>query len=162
LRARASERLAVGAAGLALVLSAAGALQAVRSRDAARVRLDAVRGKARALEQEARRLDQAAGRDARDLQERAALTVGAAPAGVISHLADTLPPDVRIARLDMVYGQALTLDLRVEARSPQAYDRFLGALAGSGRLRDIETGPEAREGEVVASVRAIYRPGGAP
>ena len=70
--------------------------------------------------------------------------------------------DARLGRLDLRYGDELELDLHVETRTPAAYDRFLEALAASGRVDRVVPGPEAREGEVAASVKAVYVPGARP
>jgi hypothetical protein len=73
-----------------------------------------------------------------------------------------LPGDARLERLSLQYGAALELDLEVGARSPAAYDRLLEALTGSDRLSQVQYGPEDRQGEVRASVKARYRPPGRP
>lgn len=151
-------RVVLGAAAAALLFALGGAVRASRARDdardlaqRARSALDPVRAQVRARESVSRR-------DA-TWRNQAVLTAAAAPPRVIADLAAILPGDARVERLDLRYGDRLELDLHVETRTPAAYDRFLEALAASGRVERVVPGAESREGEGAVSVKAVYRPG---
>lgn len=85
------------------------------------------------------------------------LTAEAPPTRVVSDLVPLLPADVRLEGLDLRYGETLSLDLRVVARTARAYDRFLAALESSGRFDRLVPGSELRQGEVHSSLSAVYR-----
>jgi len=152
---------ALGVAVTALLLAAGDAVRAARARDEARARALLARGELAPLRARLREREAASIRDA-TLRHRAELTAEAAPPRVIADLAELLPPDARVGRLDLHYDDRLELDFRVEARTPAAYDRLLEAFAASGRVEAVVPGPETREGEVQASLKAIYRPRGRP
>ena len=154
-------RMALGAAAATLLLALGGALRATRARDDARAREERARREVAPLRAQLRAREHVSHRDA-TWRHQAELTAGAAPPRVIADLAALLPGDARMGRLDLHYGDQLDLDLHVQARSPAAYDRFLEALAASGRIDKVVPGPETREGEVAASVKAVYRPGVRP
>jgi hypothetical protein len=146
--------LLVAAAALAFALydtvrARAARDEAAREVERARHGVEAQRARLAALERAAR---------GSTLRSQAELTARAAPPRVIADLAPLLPGDARLEGLDLVYGERLEIDLRVEARSAAAYDRLLEALSSSGRLSAVVPGPEAREGVVASSVRAVYRP----
>jgi hypothetical protein len=92
------------------------------------------------------------------LTRQAELTRRAAPAAVLAHLAGLLPAAVRIESVDLRYGNVLELKIQVRARSPRDYDELLERIRSSPNLRDLSLGPERREGEVRASVQALYDP----
>ena len=154
-------RVFLGVALTAFGVTAWDAARAARARDEAREQAVLVRGEVEPLRARLRAREGSSGRNG-TLRHQAELTAAAAPPRVIADLAGLLPADARVGRLDLHYGERLELDLRVETRTPAAYDRFLEALAASGRVEDVVAGPEAREGEVQASLRAIYRPRGRP
>ena len=151
--------LGVGAAALGFALF--GAVRATRARDDAREQAERVRREVEPLRAE-RRAREAVSEQGATWRHQAELTAVAAPPRVIADLAALLPGDARMERLDLHYGDRLELDLHVETRTPAAYDRFLEALAASGRIEKVVPGPETREGEVAASVKAVYRPGPRP
>ena len=88
----------------------------------------------------------------------ALLGAEAEPREVVAELAALLPPDVRLDALSLAYGERLEVDMQVAAKGAAAYDRFLHRLTESPRIRDVRPGAENREGEVRASVRALYVP----
>ena len=83
-------------------------------------------------------------------------TLDAPPPRVVAELSSAMPADVRLESVDLDYRDRVFVDLRVRARTPQAYDAFLERLSKSGRFREIVPGPETRSGEVTASIRASY------
>jgi Tfp pilus assembly protein PilN len=84
----------------------------------------------------------------------------APPPRVLADLVGVLPREVRLDGFSLSYGPRLEVELQVVARSAAAYDTFLERLAASPVFRDVLPGPETREGELRASVRASYRRGG--
>jgi hypothetical protein len=90
---------------------------------------------------------------------QALLGAEAEPGVVVADVAALLPADVRLDTLSLTYGERLELDMQVAARGAAAYDTFLRRLTESPRIRDVRPGAENREGEVRASVRALYVPG---
>ena len=99
------------------------------------------------------------GRAGERFAAQALLGAEAEPAEVVAEVAALLPPAVRLDALGLTYGEALELDMQVAARGSEAYDAFLTRLTESARIRDVRPGAESREGEVRASVRALYVPG---
>jgi len=80
----------------------------------------------------------------------------APPARIVADVAAALPPDVRLERLAIDYERGGRLELGVVARSASAWDRLLERLERAPRIREVEPGPEAREGEVRSAVRARW------
>lgn len=156
-----ASRIALGVAAAVLLLALFGAVRATLSRDDAREQAERARREVEPLRAQLRARESTS-RQGATWRRPAELTAAAAPPRVIDELAALLPGDARIERLHLRYGDRLDLDLRVETRSPAAYDRFLEALLASGRIENVVPGPETREGEVAASVRAVYRPGPRP
>ena len=72
-----------------------------------------------------------------------------------------VPPGVAISslRVEYVADSAARVDLGVVAASPEAYDRFLRALAKSPAFSGIKPGSENRPGPLRATVSALHRPG---
>ena len=153
-----ASRVALGVGAAVLLLALFGAVRATRARDDAREQAERVRREVEPLRAE-RRAPEGVSEHGATWRHQAELTAGAAPPRVIADLAALLPGDARMERLDLHYGDRLELDLHVETRTPAAYDRFLEALAASGRIQNVVPGPETREGEGAASVKAVYRPG---
>jgi len=75
---------------------------------------------------------------------------------VLADLTGLMPDDVRLRSLSVAYGDDVTLDASVEARSPEAWDAFLDRLAASRQFRALSPGPERREGEIRATLRMVY------
>ena len=147
--------VALGAGLAALALSAAGAWRARDEARAARARLAEVR----------RDVDAAAARQ-RTLE---ALARGAAqglaaseapPSRIVADLASAIPAGVRLERLLIDYSREGTVQMDVVARDAAAWDRLLARLEGAPWLREVEPGPESREGEVRTVVRARWVGGG--
>ncbi len=107
----------------------------------------------------ARRLATRDGTAAAALAAQAEGTLDAPPTRVVADLSGAMPPDVRVQSLDLDYRDRILVGLRVEARSPEAYDLFLRRLSESPRFREIVPGPEKRDGDLSATVRASYRYG---
>ncbi len=90
----------------------------------------------------------------------ATASVESSPERVRGDLIQVLSPGVFIAGLKIDYLKDATarLDFSVVAATPDAYDRFLSALAQSPRFKDIKPGSESRPGLVRATVTATHRP----
>jgi len=86
------------------------------------------------------------------------LTTDAPPARVLTELETAMGPDVRLSTVRLRYGERLSVDLRVEARAPAAYDAMLARLTSSDRFVGLAPGPEEREGELSAQLSARYEP----
>jgi Tfp pilus assembly protein PilN len=93
----------------------------------------------------------------------AAASVESSPEQVLKDIRQVLPEGVSIVGLKIEYtADALAkLDFTVVARTPNAYDRFLAALARSKHFDAIRPGSESRPGLVRANVLATHRPAGA-
>ena len=89
---------------------------------------------------------------------RARLARKAPPDELVGVVSSLLPPDVRLLDLSLSYDRAIGVEMRVAARRGAAYDLFLEHLHGSGRFRSISPGPENRDSEVQASVKAEFSP----
>ena len=140
------------AAGLA-ALGVSGYL-AARTRaeaDAAARRLAEVAGEVKAL---AAREAALAARPAAGAERLRA--EDAPPARIVADVAAALPGDVRLERLAIDYERGGRLELGVVARSAAAWDRLLERLDRAPRIREVEPGPEARDGEVKSPVRARW------
>lgn len=146
---------AIGVAGLS-AWQASSELS-LRRGEVARVVRDA-----RDAEDRLRRMEAGQGTAAAALAAQAEGTLDAPPPRILADLSRAMPPDVRLESLDMDYRDRIFLDLRVRARTPEAYDLFLESLTRSGRFWEIVPGPESRSGEVSASVRASYAIGVTP
>lgn len=152
--------LAVATAAVAL--AGVGAWGARRDVGAARDRLAAVRRETDQLRARTRAFE-ARGLRGRDVVGmRAWLTSAAPPPRLLAEVGELLPPDVRLEGVTLRYGTRLDLEMRVVAREARSYDAFLKRLAASPRIEDLTPGAENRDGEVRATVRASYRPGGPP
>ncbi|MEO8501771.1 MAG: hypothetical protein ABI565_12700 [Vicinamibacteria bacterium] len=92
----------------------------------------------------------------------ATASVESSPERILEDLREVLPEGVTVVSLKVEYlaDASTRLDMGVEARGPEAYDRFLGALSKSPRFTDIKPGSESRPGLVRATVSASHRPGG--
>ena len=140
------------AAGTLALVVAGGT--AWRARDEARV--------ARARLAEVRRDVETASSRLRALQERrrtglpALPAAEAPPAGIVADVASLLPADARLEGLSIDYARGGALEMRVVARDAAAWDRLLERLERDPRLRDVESGPETRDGEVRSVVRARW------
>lgn len=153
--------LLCASAGLAALagLEARGAL---RERAVNRAAVDSLRQQLGAARRQLTALDSRRRGDGERLAARARLTVEAPPHRVLSDLAALLPPDVRLAGLTLVYDGQLRVEAQVVARHAAAYDAFLDRLVASRRFSGVLPGPESREGELRASLRASYRAETAP
>ena len=154
-------RIALGLAAGVILLALGSAARGTLAKGEAREQWERVRREIEPLRARLRAREAVAHRDA-PWRHQAELTAAAAPPRVIADLAALLPADVRMERLDLHYGDRLELDFHVETRTPAAYDRFLEALAASGRVDKVVPGPETREGEMAGTVKAVYRPGARP
>jgi Tfp pilus assembly protein PilN len=80
----------------------------------------------------------------------------APPARIVSHVANSLPGDVRLERLAIDYRHGGVIELSVVARDAEAWDRLLQQLELAPRLRAVTPGPESRAAEVRSVVRARW------
>ncbi|MEO8361555.1 MAG: hypothetical protein ABI672_16090 [Vicinamibacteria bacterium] len=90
----------------------------------------------------------------------AASSVESSPEIVWKDIQSLTPPAVSIVgmKLDYLPEAPAKVDLSVVAANPEAYDRFLNALALSSLFSDIKPGSENRPGSVRATVTASHRP----
>ncbi len=88
---------------------------------------------------------------------RAELTFAAPPARVLADLEQALPAAVRLDGVTLAYGESLDVEIRVLARTPEAYDRFIERLGAGGRFVDLTFGAETRTADMKATVKARYR-----
>jgi hypothetical protein len=152
---RTGDLVFLAAAGLALCLALASAAGAWGDLRHATARLEAARQETAAVSGRARARQAGAGPDA-VLSARALLTAEAPPPRVMADLETLLPGDVRLVALSLEYGERLELTMRVAARRPASYDRFLRDLQQSSLFADVRPGEEVRDGEVRAQVKASY------
>jgi hypothetical protein len=150
-RAGGWEALALGVAALLLLASAARTVQALRE---ARASQAAVADLRREVVEARARLSTLEGRRRSDLlTSQLVLTAEAPPGRVLAELAELLPPDARLESVLLGYGARLEIDAEVVARRPASYDLLLERLQASQSFSDIQPGPEARQGEIRATLR---------
>jgi hypothetical protein len=142
----------------ALAAASAAALRAWREHGDAAARLAAVRQEAEAARARRRELQARRG-PGQAMAVQALLTVDAAPPRVVAALADALPGDVRLDAISLRYGEQVDIDLRVAARTPAAFDRFLDRLQRSPTFTAVLPGDEDRRGQMRTTIRGRYRPG---
>jgi hypothetical protein len=156
-RTRAVDRVFLAVAGAVFV---GAALNAVRARDAAsqaqRAASEAERVSSAAEERIRSLLPRGPG-EAERLAARVELNAIAPLPRVLADLTGLLPDDVRLRSLNVAYGDDVTLEAAVEARTLEAWDVFLDRLAASRRFESLSPGPERREGEIRATLRMVYR-----
>jgi hypothetical protein len=154
-RSRTLERLAVVAGLLVLGASAGSAWKARVEARQAHARLAAVDRDIVSATARRNALVPRSGAGAERVA-RVAASRSAPPATVVAAVAAVLPADARIERLAIDYGRTVTLEMLVVAREAAAWDRFLDRLERSPRFREVEPGPESRDGEVRSVVRARW------
>jgi hypothetical protein len=154
-RVPAWETVAVGAGLAALALAAGGAWRARDEVLSARARLVEVRRDVDAAAARQRALEARARGPARGLA-----AAEAPPARIVADLASAIPPGVRLERLLIDYAREGAVEMEVVARDAASWDGLLARLEGASALRDVQPGPEAREGEVRTVVRARWVGGG--
>lgn len=145
--------LVVAVALLGLALHTAWATR--RDARTARDRLAAVQREVESMQARIRAVGArtAAGRD---LLTRASAAGESPPERIIAELARALPEAARVERLSIVYGDDISLELRVVARDATAWDRTLERLEETRFLEEVSPGPERREGEVRTTVSARW------
>jgi Tfp pilus assembly protein PilN len=150
--------LAIGAALLAYAGTAA--WRATRAKSEAEEAVLKLRRESAAAEQ---RLREITGRSSERDEltfARATLTLSVPPARVLAEIERCLPTGVRLDGVTLKYKNAVRLEMRVVARSPQRYDRFLERLESSRRFSDLAFGAERRTREMMTNVvRARFIPG---
>ncbi len=154
-------RLLVGAGAVLLAVSVGHAFRAVALRDSAQRDLARVRREVQEQRTRLAALERVSGYHA-TVKRQVELTARAAPPRVVADIAAVLPAGVLVERLVLDYQDRLELELRVEAREPPDYDRFLEALGASERLQRVLPGAELRESALASTVKAVYRPREAP
>jgi len=155
-RSGVADRIFLAIAGVAFLASGA---TAVRTRAAASRAQEAVAEAERAsaaAEERIRSLTPRGEGDAERLATRVVLNAEAPLPRVLADLTALMPDDVRLRSLNVAYGDAVTLDASVEARTPEAWDIFLDRLAASKRFDTLSPGPERRAGEIRATLRMRY------
>jgi hypothetical protein len=154
-RVPAGETLAVAAGLLALALSATAAWRARDEARAARARLAEVRRDVEAATARQRALEALARGPARGLPP-----AEAPPSRIVADLASAIPAGVRLERLQIDYSREGAVEMEVVARDAACWDRLLASLERAPWLREVQPGPESREGEVRTLVRARWVGGG--
>jgi Tfp pilus assembly protein PilN len=120
------------------------------------------RGEIAKLQQRIRALEAGRGADAQALGQLR-LTNAASPSRVLAALTDELPAGARLTSVALSYGERLRLQLQLETRTTEAYDRFLERLAEAGVLEELEPSSERRDGAVTGGLKAVWsEAGGAP
>jgi hypothetical protein len=143
------------AGALVVVVAAQQTLAARAELGQAQARVMVARQEARALDE---RLKGTAARPGADqaVIVRALMARGAPPSRVLREVVALMPPGVRFDNLQLTYGREVAVEAKVVARRVADYDAFLERLAASTRFGSVEPGPETREAELRATVRAIY------
>ena len=145
------ESVALAASLVALALSGAGAWRARDEARAARARLAEVRRDVDAAAARQRTLEALARGPARGLPASEA-----PPSRIVADLAAAIPAGVRLERLLIDYSKEGMVEMNVVARDAAAWDRLLARLEEAPSLREVQPGPESREGEVRTLVRARW------
>ena len=78
------------------------------------------------------------------------------PERIVAQLAHALPEAARVERLSIVYGEEITIEMRVVARDATAWDLTLERLEETRFLEEVSPGPEQRDGELRTTVRARW------
>jgi hypothetical protein len=125
----------------------------------------AYRARAEAREAEARAGE--ARRQLADLQARframepasddvPAGAAAAPPRRIVGAIAAVLPGDARLSQLSIDYQQGIVVEMQVDARRAEAWDRLLAGMERSPDFAEVEPGPEDREAEVRTTLRARW------
>ena len=143
------------AGALAFGVAAQQALAARAELGQAQARVAEARRDTRTLEE---RLKRTSGRpgDGEAVIGRALAAREAPPSSVLRDLVALMPPGVRFDNLQLTYGREVAVEAHVVARRVADYDAFLERLAASTRFGSVAPGPETREAELRATVRAVY------
>ncbi len=153
-RADRTPALAVLGAALVLGLAAADAWLARTLETQAEAAVAALNADLATQRARTDRLSAAARRGA-DAPALGALAVPAAR--VLEHVASRLPGDVRLTDFHVVYRDAVRVRLTCEARTPEAWDRFLAALAASPHLRELRPDGERRDDGMRVAVNLVWQ-----
>jgi len=148
------------ALGLATILATAAAhaaWNANRLLTQTRVALLALRGEIAADQAGIRSQEVKAARLSEELTAQILASHESTPQHVLSAIGRLLPAGARLDSVALSYGAQVEVELRIVAREPTTYDRFLERIEGSSAFRDIAFGSENRNGEMQVSLKAIYR-----
>lgn len=158
-RSSRADRLLALAGALACLLALASAVRARQEAARARGALATVEAETERGEARLRALGPSRdGGEAERLASRLASNADAPLPRVLADLASLMPGDVRLQTLQVSYGEDVSVEAQVEARSVAAWDAFLDRLEASSRFRALAPGPEAREGELRVTLRMLYAP----
>lgn len=152
-----ADRAFLAVAASAFLASALGAASAREAAGRAQAAASEAERAAVATEARIRALAPGGASEAERLAARVELNTTSPLPRVLVDLTDLMPDDVRLRSLSVVYGDDVTLEASVEARTPEAWDVFLDRVAGSKRFHAVSPGPERREGEIHATLRMVYR-----
>lgn len=155
-RAPAWETLAVAIGIAAVVLAAVEAWHARGEARDATARVAVVRHEIETIMARLRAFD------ARD-EARGARVLAAAdapPARLAADVASVLPGSARLERLSIDYARGGAVEMQVVARDASAWDQLLERLERAPEFREVQPGPETREGEVRSEIRARWVGGG--
>jgi len=139
----------------AVLVLAASAVAAYRSRAEAR---EAV---ARATEAR-RQLDEQQARLRAMTPGSGTVPAGAAeapPGRIVGAIAAVLPGDARLSQLSIDYQRGIVVEMKVDARRAEAWDRLLERMERSPDFAEVEPGPEDRAAEVRTTLRARWAGG---
>ncbi|HET7295005.1 MAG TPA: hypothetical protein VFM88_21480 [Vicinamibacteria bacterium] len=156
-RAGTADRVFLATSCLVFLAAALGAVSARDAANRAQAAASEAERMAAAAEDRIRSLSPRGPSVADALATRVALNAEAPLPRVLADLTALMPDAVRLRSLSVEYGDEVTLDAAVEARTPEAWDAFLDRLASSRRFQAVTPGPERREGEIRASLRMVYR-----
>ncbi len=144
------------ASGLALALAAQQTLAARGELRQAQARVIEVKRETSVLHERMRQSEARPGPVQAALL-RAVASAKAPPSAILRDFVALMPGGVRLDRLELTYGPEVEVSGVVVARRVADYDEFLDRLSSSNRFGALEPGPEAREDDLRATVRVVYR-----
>ena len=146
------ERLLLAAAVLALAVSGTAAYRARSEARDATARAAEARRQLEEQQARLRAMAPAAGSVAAGAAE-------APPGRVVGAVAAVLPKDARLLQITVDYQHGVVVDMQVDARRADAWDRLLERMERSADFAEVEPGPEDRAAEVRTTLRARWTGG---
>jgi hypothetical protein len=139
--------------------SALAAASARRDLETVRAAVQQLRAHASEEERRLRELEDGRHDRADPLARQAAQTLASPPPRILADLEPTIPAAARLEALTLTYGhEAVELEVKLLARTPETYDDFVARVERSGLFGDLAFGSENRTGEMKVTLRARYRP----
>jgi hypothetical protein len=157
-RPRLVDVLLLALGGCALIWSAHSAWRTTRELDRARDAVQALRMRARQEQQRLREFDRRPRKGDEQLARAAVQTLDAPVPRILADLDQAIPAGARLEALTLSYGgEAVELDMRLIARTPEIYDEFVARMERSARFDGLVFGDESRTAEMKVTLRARYR-----